>query len=183
MDSENIIKYETSNVPFEGISAARDEAIASLSEPHFALGKIISKYCPEFGSAFDKNSHITAVYPVGSRGVFALGALAELVNSHLAITELPIRHEELAKFATREFLVDNATASVNGCHLIVATPLVASFVMEDLRRHNFAPERIGSVGNKGAASVAFEKDVGQYVASKAKLAKLVTTASTAQPAG
>jgi selenophosphate synthase len=181
MDSENIIKYEQNGVSYEGIAAAKDEAIKSLSEPHFVLGKIVGKYCPDFGTPFDKNAHITAVYPVGPRGVFALGSLAELANSHLAISELPVRNEEMAKFATKEFLVENSTASVNGCHLIVATKDVLNMMAEDLKKHNFAPETIGSVGKKGAAAVAFAKDAGQFVASKAKLARLTSPAEQQQP--
>lgn len=183
MDSENIIKYEQNGVSYEGIAAAKDEAIKSLSEPHFVLGKIVAKYCPDFGTPFDKNAHITAVYPVGPRGVFALGALAELANSHLAISELPVRNEEMAKFATKEFLVENSTASVNGCHLIVGTKDVLNMMAEDLKKHNFAPETIGSVGKKGAAMVAFAKDAGQFVASKAKLARLTSPVQQQQPAG
>lgn len=181
MDSENIIKYEQNNVSFAAISEARDEAVKNLSEPHFALGKIIAKYCPDFGAPFDKNAHITAVQPVGQHGVFALGSLAELANAHLLISELPIRNAEIAKFATKEFLVENATASLNGCHLLVATKDVASLIIEDLKKHNFAPERIGLVAQKGAASVAFTPDVSQFVASKAKLARL-TTSPAQQPA-
>ncbi len=184
MDSENIIKYESNNVSFEGITKARDEVIKSLSEPHFALGKIIAKYCPDFGSAFDKSSHITAVYPVGSKGIFALGLLAELAGSHLMINALPVRHEDIARFATAEFLVDNATASTNGCQLIVATKDVGALVMDDLRKHNFSPEPIGLVSKKGTGTVSFAgtEGVEKYVASKAKLARLFGEVQR-QPAG
>jgi len=181
MDSENIIKYEQNGVPFADITEARDEAVKNLSEPHFVLGKLIAKYCPDFGAPFDKSIHITAVHPVGPRGVFALGLLAELTNSHLLINELPVRNPELAKFATKEFLVENATASMNGCHLIVATREAANLITEDLKKHNFVPERIGIVAKKGAASVAFTQDPSQFVASKAKLARL-TAPSAPQPA-
>jgi hypothetical protein len=182
MDSENIIKYEQNNVSFASISEARDEAVKNLSEPHFALGKIIAKYCPDFGAPFDKNAHITAVQPVGPHGVFALGSLAELANAHLLISELPIRNAEIAEFATKEFLVENATASFNGCHLLVATKDIASLIIEDLKKHNFTPERIGLVAQKGAPSVAFTPDVSQFVASKAKLVRLTTTSPAQQPA-
>jgi selenophosphate synthase len=179
-NSDNIVKYETAGVSFEAISSAREEAIKSLSEPHFVLGKIIAKYCPDFGAPFDKSTHIAAVYPVGARGVFALGGLAESANASLAINEIPVRQEEIAKYATKESLVENSTASVNGCHLIVATKDAANLIAEDLKKHNFAPEVIGSVSKKGAPSVAFAKDAGQYVAAKNKLARL--TAAPAQPA-
>jgi selenophosphate synthase len=182
MDSENIIKFEQAGVPFAGIVEARDEAIKNLSEPHFILGKIIAKYCPDFDAPFDKNAHIAAVHPVGAHGVLALGPLADLANSHILINELPVRNPEIAKFATKEFLVENATASMNGCHLIVATKDVASLIIEDLKKHNFAPERIGFVAKKGASSVALPQEAGQLVASKAKLARL-SGGTNVQPAG
>lgn len=178
MDSENIAKYEQNGgIPFANITQAKDEAVKNLSEPRFALGKIIAKYCPDFGqtttTTYDKQVHITAVYPVGPQGVFALGALAELANLQLRIKELPIRNEEIAKFVTSEFLIENATASLNGCHIIVATKDVANLIMEELRKHNFAPERIGFVEKKGSWSVSFATDISQFVASKVKLARLI----------
>jgi selenophosphate synthase len=173
MDSENIIKFETGGLSFESITKAWEDAVKNLSEPHFALGKIIAKYSPDFGSPYDRNAHVTAVHPVGTRGVLALGSLAELVNAQLAINEIPMKHEELARFATKEYLVENSTASLNGCHLLVATKDVAELLMEELRKHNFAPERIGAVSKKGSASVAFgAKTAADYVAAKSKLERL-----------
>jgi selenophosphate synthase len=177
MDPEGVAKYEqSSGISFANITQAKDEVLKNLSEPHFALGKIIAKYCPDFGTTYDKQMHITAVYPVGPKGVFALGALAELANVQLRIKEenLPIRNEEIAKFVTREFLVENATASLNGCHIIVATRDVANLIMEELRKHNFTPERIGFVERKGSWAVSFAADVSQFVASKVKLVQLMT---------
>ncbi len=144
------------------------------------LGKIIAKYCPDFGAPFDKSTHIAAAHPVGSHGVVALGSLAELANSSLLVNELPVRNPEIARYATKEFLVDNATASLNGCHLIVATKDVANLVMEDLKKHNFAPEKIGFATKKGTPSVTLPQQAGEFVASKAKLARLA--GSPAQPA-
>jgi hypothetical protein len=88
------------------------------------------------------------------------------------IKELPIRNDEIAKFVTREFLIENATASLNGCHIIVASKDVASLIMEELKKHNFAPERVGSVERKGSWSVSFATDISQFVASKVKLEQL-----------
>ena len=177
MDSQNIAKYEQNGgggMQFANITQAKDEALKNLSEPHFALGKIIAKYCPDFETAYDKQTHIAAVYPVGPQGVFALGALAELANVQLMINkELPVRDEEIAKFVTKEFLVENATASLNGCHIIVATKDVSNLITEELSKHNFAPERIGFVEKKGSWSVSFATDVSQFVASKVKLARLM----------
>ncbi|MCI0559928.1 MAG: hypothetical protein MN733_15665, partial [Nitrososphaera sp.] len=103
---------------------------------------------------------------------------------HLLVTELPVKHEEIAKYAAKEFLVENATASVNGCHLIVATSDVSALITEDLRKHNFLPERIGLVSKKGSAYVTFAQEnvAQQYVASKARLASLTAGQIQQQPA-
>jgi hypothetical protein len=183
MNSDNITKYEQNGISFDNITQAKDEAIKNLSEPHFALGKIIAKYCPDFEATFDRQAHITAVYPVGPKGIFALGALAEIANAQLTIKTLPTKNEEIAKFATREFLVEDATASLNGCHLIIATKDVADQIIEDLKKHNFAPESIGFIAKKGSASVEFSTDVDQFVASKGKLARLKTNVSADSSSG
>ena len=175
LESENIPKYEQKGIRFADVTRAKDEALKNLSEPHFALGKIIAKYCPDFGTQYDKQTHITAVYPVGSHGVFALRALAEVAKVQLVINELPLRDEEVGRFVTDEFLIENSTASLNGCHVIVATKDVANLLMEDLRKHNFAPERVGFVEKKGSWSVRFAIDISQYIASKAKIAQLMET--------
>lgn len=175
MEPDNITKYEQKGMQFAEITRAKDEALKNISEPHFALGKIIAKYCPDFGTEYDKQTHITAVYPVGSQGIFALRTLAEVANAQLTINVIPMRDEGIARFVTDEFLIENATASLNGCHVIVATKDVANLIMEDLRKHNFAPESIGFVEKKGSWSVKFVPDISRFVASRAKIARLMET--------
>jgi len=178
MDHNNIAKFEQNSISLDVLSAAKDETIKSLSEPHFSLGKIVSKYCPDFGMEYDKHTHITAVHPVTTDGFFAIGKLAQLTNSHIVTNELPMKYEEIGKFATRELLVENATASSNGCHLIVATKDVASLVVDDLRKHNFEPEIIGFFAKKERPAVTSEIDITQYIASKSKLARLNSLTQT-----
>jgi selenophosphate synthase len=173
MDHNNIPKFEQNNILLSVLSDIKDELIKNLSEPNFSLGKVISKYCPDFNTTFDKYSHITAVHPVTTDGIFAIGKLAELTNSRIVINELPMKYEEIAKYATKEFLVENATASSNDCHLIVATKDVTSSLIDDLRKHGFEPTIIGLITKKeDRPIVVIEKDFKQYIASKAKLARL-----------
>jgi hypothetical protein len=84
-----------------------------------------------------------------------------------------MKHEEIAKYATREFLVDNATASSNGCHLIVAPNDLAISITGDLRKHGFEPAVIGFIAKKESPFISFEKDINQYVASSARINKLI----------
>ena len=173
MDSENIIKYEQNGMSFVKIAESSEAAIKNLSEPHFALGKIISKYSPDFGTSYERDSHISAVYPVGPQGLLATSSLAELVNAKIVLTDIPVIDEEIAAFATKEFLVENSTASLNGCHLIIASSGVIALVTDDLKKHNFAPRVIGTVQKKGSPSLDVDMQLaGKYIASKPKLARL-----------
>jgi len=172
MDPSNIAKFEDNNILLNVLSSSKDEVIKNLSEPHLAFGKVISKYCPDFGTKFDKHAYITAVYPVTADGIFAIGKLAELTNSHIVINEIPMESEEIAKFATKEYLIENATASSNGCHLIVASKEISSTIIADLQKYSYKPTVIGFISKKGWPSVSIEKDISQYVASKSKLSRL-----------
>jgi len=144
----------------------KDEIIKSLTQPRFSLGKIISKFCAGFGKEFDTNANIVGVYPVGSDGILALLNLAKISNAHIIVNELPIIHEELAKFATDEFLVSNSTASTNGCHLIISSEELAPIIMEDLKKHNFEPQIIGFVNDKEKPMVTINNNINKYVAAK-----------------
>jgi selenophosphate synthase len=144
----------------------KDEIIKSLTQPRFSLGKIISKYCADFGKEFDTNANIVGVYPVGSDGILALLNLARISNAHIRINELPIIHEELARFATDEFLVSNSTASTNGCHLIISSEELAPLILEDLKKHNFEPQIIGFINDKEKPMVTISNNINRYVAAK-----------------
>ncbi len=171
-DPDNIEKIEQNQISLNVLSSAKDKLIKTLTEPNFSIGKIISRYCPDFGAIFDKYAHITAVYPITTDGIFAIQKLAELTNSYIVINDLPIKHEEIAKYVTREFLVDNATASSNGCHLIVAPNDLAKSITGDLKKHGFEPAVIGFIAKKERPFISFEKDIRQYVASRARIDKL-----------
>jgi selenophosphate synthase len=167
--SINVLKQIDSNVVLNmefADEAVKGEIIKSLSQPRFSLGKIISKYCPEFGNSFETGSHIISVFPVTTDGVIALLNLSEVSQVQMVIDEIPMKHEDMAIFATNEYLVSNATASTNGCHLIVSSDSVAELILEDLRKHNFRPTKIGRITAKGTPSVRIGRNISKYVAAK-----------------
>jgi selenophosphate synthase len=172
MDEETISKFENNNISLDFLTAAKDEVLKSLSEPRFSLGKVISKYCPDFGTPYDKHTHIAAVYPVMTDGIFAVAKFARLLNAQIVINNLPMKFDEIARFATKELLVENATAASIGCHMIVAKKDVANLIMEDLRKYTFEPSVIGFVAKKEGPGLIIEADIDKYVSSKAKPTKL-----------
>jgi selenophosphate synthase len=169
---ESISKLESNNISLDFLTEAKDEVLKSLSEPRFSLGKVISKYCPEFGTPYEKHTHIAAVYPVMTDGIFAVAKFARLVNARIVINNLPMKYDEIARFATKELLVENATAASTGCHMIIATKNVVDLIMEDLQKHNFEPSVIGFIGKKESPGLTIDADIDKYVVSKARLAKL-----------
>jgi selenophosphate synthase len=172
MDEGRVSMFENNNISLDSLITAKNEVLKSISEPHFSLGKVISKYCPDFGTPYDKNNHITAVYPIMTDGIFAVAKFARLLNAQIVINNLPMKFDEISRFATKELLVENATAASIGCHMIVATKDVANLIIEDLRKHNFEPSVIGFIAKKGGPGLTIEADIGKYVSSKTKLAKL-----------
>ena len=147
-------------------SSIKNEIIKSLTQPRFSLGKIISKYCADFGKEVDAKENIISVYPVGSEGILALVNLSRMSKAHFKVNEVPIKHEEMARFATDEFLVSNSTAAMNGCHLIVTSEDLAPLVLEELKKHNFNPQIIGFVNDKERPMVTINNNINKFVAAK-----------------
>lgn len=172
IDEKIISTLETKGVTNQDLVSAKDECMKNLSEPHFSLGKIISKYCPNFGESLQKNDNLIAVHPLGSDGILGLWKLARISNCHLVVNDVPMMFEEIARLASSEALVTNPTAAMNGCHTIVATKDVSNIVLDELRRHNCRATVIGFVARKGEPNVTFESNVKEHFAANIGLSIL-----------
>ena len=150
----------------QDLKSAKDECMKNLCEPHFSLGRIISKYCPGFGTPLQMNENIIAVYPLGSDGILGLWKLAHASNCHLEINDIPMMFEEIARLASSEALVMNPTAAMNGCHAIIATKDISNIILDELRRHNFKATVIGFVAKRGDRNVTFGNSVKDHFAAK-----------------
>src|SRR5215831_18911905 len=162
-------RLDKTDIKISDLNTARDQTLKSLGEPKFSLGKVISKYCPDFGMSFDKSEHIMAVYPVSSEGILAMKTLSELTNSEIIIDDIPILNDEIAKFVTSENLISNSTIPANGCHLIIASPNISNLIMDDLRKHNYEPFIIGHIANRERPSVKYNTNVDTFMMSNFKL--------------
>ena len=172
MDEEYASRIENDNISLDFLTSAKNEVLKSLSEPRFSLGKVISKYCPDFGTQYDKHTHIAAVYPIMTDGILAIAKFARLAGVQLTINNLPMKYDEIARFAAKDLMVENATSASAGCHMIVATENVANLIAEDLRKHTFEPSVIGFVAKKETPGLKIEADIDKYVPSKTKLTQL-----------
>jgi hypothetical protein len=172
IDEKIISTLETKGVNKQDLVSAKDECMKNLSEPHFSLGKIISKYCPNFGESLQNNDNIIAVHPLGSDGILGLWKLARVSNCHLVVNDIPMMFEEIARLASSEALVANPTAAMNGCHTIVATKDITNTVLDELRKHNFRATVIGFVTRKGEPNVTFGNNVKEHFAANIGLSIL-----------
>lgn len=172
MDEEYASRIENDNISLDFLTSAKNEVLKSLSEPRFSLGKVISKYCPDFGTQYNKHTHIAAVYPIMTDGILAIAKFARLAGVQLTINNLPMKYDEIARFAAKDLMVENATSASAGCHMIVATENVAKLIAEDLRKHTFEPSVIGFVAKKETPGLKIEADIDKYVPSKIKLTQL-----------
>ena len=172
IDEKIISTLEPKGVNKQDLVSAKDECMKNLSEPHFSLGKIISKYCPNFGESLEKNDNIIAVHPLGSDGILGLWKLARVSNCHLVVNDIPMMFEEIARLASSEALVANPTAAMNGCHTIVATKDITNTVLDELRKHNFRATVIGFVTRKGEPNVTFGNNVKEHFAANIGLSIL-----------
>jgi selenophosphate synthase len=162
-------RLDKTDIKISDLNTARDQTLKSLGEPKFSLGRVISKYCPDFGMSFDNSEHIMAVYPVSSEGILAVKTLSQLTKSEIMIDDIPILNNEIAKFVTSENLISNSTIPANGCHLIIASPNISNLIMDDLRKHNYEPFIIGHVANRESPSVKYNTNIDTFMMSNFKL--------------
>ncbi|MGA7369822.1 MAG: hypothetical protein WBX01_11880 [Nitrososphaeraceae archaeon] len=166
IDQKIISTLENKGINNQNLVSAKDECMRNLCEPHFSLGKIVSKYCPGFGVPLQKDENLIAVHPLASDGILGLWNLARISNCHIVINDIPMMFEEIARLASSEALVMNPTAAVNGCHTIVASKDISNLILDELRRHNFRAMIIGFIAKKGERNVVFGNNIRDHLAAK-----------------
>lgn len=170
IDDQNISILEKNGIEYNDLCQLNDKVFNKMNEPKFSFGKIISKYCPKYGNNFSKTSNIYAVFPVMESGIYAMKELAEYTNSEIIINKIPIKYEELRRFAINEFIVENTTSSINGCHFIIAHKDVTNLILEDLKKINLEPQIIGKIGKRGEPKITLvNENINNYTLSKNKL--------------
>ncbi len=173
MNNNNIEVFEKNGIEYSLIESEKERIFKNLSRIKFSLGKVISKYCPDFGSKFDTSSNIMAVHPIKNRGIFALKDFAEISNCELIINKLPIKFDNISKFLVKEFLIENGTSSDNKCNLIISRRDVTDLIIEDLMKIGFEPEIIGQIGKKNNTSnLIIKENVNQFIATRNKTSNL-----------
>ncbi|MGE5782537.1 MAG: hypothetical protein ACM31J_06720 [Nitrososphaerales archaeon] len=182
INEENISLFEKNGVSYETLKHTKDMIFKNLVHPRFELGKIINKYCPDFGEKYDKSQHITAVFPILTKGLLAIKLLSRYTDSEITIQKIPVKYHDIACYAVKEYFLQNPTSSVNGCHAIIASRELTDSIIQDLKKINLEPEVIGSIGRKGKAFLDI-RDINfdKYFLPRSKMYKKLRSFRPKQP--
>ena len=143
-----------------------------MNQPNLKVAEIINKYLPEFGSSFDINEHVLATGDLSGPGIMIFKEHANNAGVDISLDNLPLRYPEFVKYATENFLMDNATAGTNGAVAVIASPNIISNISSELKSTGYDPRVIGTILGKGNGTVKISKDVNDMIASDILLNQL-----------
>jgi len=156
-------------IDIERLLDIKNSIIEWMSRPNIHVAKTIEKRLPQINEDFDPSKHVAATTDVTGPGMYVIKELAELTRSSIRIDRIPLISPELSEFATRNYIIPNATSDTNGAIVIVASPRVIDEIEEELRDRGEEPIRIGRVVSKGEARVMVPSIVRKYISAKAYL--------------
>jgi selenophosphate synthase len=137
------------------LNQLKELAIKNLTEPKSSLGKIISKFLPDFENEFDLQSHILVTYPISKNGISSLYEISKLINSELIINDIPLIDKDIANFVSKEYLISNPTASTPNTNIIMVSKELSSTVIDELNKNKFNSKVIGKIGKMGTPRITF----------------------------
>jgi selenophosphate synthase len=137
------------------LNQLKELAIKNLTEPKSSLGKIISKFLPDFENEFDFQSHILVTYPISKNGISSLYEISKLINSELIINDIPLIDKDIANFVSKEYLISNPTASTPNTNIILVSKELSSTVIDELNKNKFNSKVIGKIGKMGTPRITF----------------------------
>ncbi|MBA3749643.1 MAG: hypothetical protein H0X03_01870 [Nitrosopumilus sp.] len=133
----------------------KDLAIKNLTEPKASLGKLVTKFLPDFETEFDFQSHILSTHPISKNGISSLYEISKLTNSELIIDDIPLIDSDVINFVSKEFLISNPTASTPNTNTILVSKELSSTIIDELNKNKFNPRVIGKIGKRGKRGIIF----------------------------
>ncbi|MEM2301973.1 MAG: SelD-related putative sulfur metabolism protein [Sulfolobales archaeon] len=158
-----------SGIDVEKLLEIKNRIIDAMARPNIEVARIIEKRLPHLDEDYDPERHIAATTDVTGPGIYVIKELAELSKTSIRIEKIPLLSPELSEFATRNYIIPNATAGTNGAIVIIAKPRVIDEIEGELREKGEEPIRIGRVIAKGETRVAAPSTLKKYIAAKAYL--------------
>jgi selenophosphate synthase len=170
LDKEIAEEFERqTGISVEELLEIKSRIIKTIAEPNVEVAKAIESRLPDLGEDFNPREHIAVTTDVTGPGIYVVKEIAELSNTAIRLTDIPLLEPRISEFATRNFIIPNATAGTNGAIVVVARPEVIEGLEEDLRRRGLQPTVIGYVEGKGAPLVRAPSRLKRYIAAKSYL--------------
>ncbi|HIC84378.1 MAG TPA: selenide, water dikinase [Nitrososphaerales archaeon] len=163
---------EKTGYTLKDVENAKNSVISTMNEPNLKVAEIINKYLPEFGNSFDINEHVLVTGDLSGPGIMIFKEHADNAQVDISLDNLPLRYPEFVKYATENFLMDNATAGTNGAVAVIASPNIIVNISSDLKSAGYDPHIIGTVLGKGNGTVNISKDVNDMITSDILLNQL-----------
>jgi selenophosphate synthase len=170
LDKEIAEEFEKqTGISVDDLLEIKSKFLETMAKSNIEVAKVIESRLPELGEDFNPREHIAVTTDVTGPGVYVVKELAELSNTAIRLTDIPLLEPRISEFATRNFIIPNATAGTNGAIVIVARPEVLEGLEEDLRKVGLQPTIIGYIESMGSPVVRAPLKLKRYVASKSYL--------------
>jgi len=150
----------------EEVEASKKELIETMKVPNLKIGQIIGRYCPDYGKPFSASEHIADTIDVSGPGIYVFKEVADNGAVEIMLDRIPLSYEQCARFVTRNYLMDNATAGTNGAIAIIASPEVTTDVKAALQREGYNGEVIGRVIGRGTGKVSVGPEIENMISSQ-----------------
>ncbi|MBI4257572.1 MAG: SelD-related putative sulfur metabolism protein, partial [Thaumarchaeota archaeon] len=168
-DSDYVEKLKEYGLTLEELEDAKNKVVETMKTPNLEIARSISRHCPDYGEKFDANEHITDTVDVSGPGIYVFKEIAEAGKVDISLDRVPLGYEKPVLFATRNYLMDNATAGTNGAIAIIASQGVLEEVESDLRKSGYQPEIIGNIVGRGEGRLFVRPEVEGMISSKSLL--------------
>ncbi|MEW9491842.1 MAG: SelD-related putative sulfur metabolism protein [Candidatus Aramenus sulfurataquae] len=163
---EVLEEMEKRGIKLSRVEKVKREVISLMRVPNLGPAKVIYNHLPEFGKAFSQEDHIKMTTDVTGPGIFVVKEFAEKAKVDVHLEEIPVFDEDIAEFATENFIIPNSTAGTNGAILVFCSKKIADQVMDELREVGGEPMIIGKVTGKGEGAVTVNKKVEKLIHRK-----------------
>lgn len=156
-------------IGIEKLLEIKEEIINRMTRLNIEVAKSIEKRLPHLDEDFDPEMHVAATTDITGPGIYVIKELAELSRASIKIDRIPLLSPELSEFATKNYIIPNATSGTNGATVIIASKRVIDDIEAELREKGEDPVRIGRVVSKGEVRVLAPSTIKKYISAKAYL--------------
>ena len=171
IDETVIHELEEVGITLEVLEKLKEDAVTKISTPNIQAAEVIYKYLPVTEEEFKTNEHIIATTDVTGPGIFVIRELAELMSAKIKLWDIPVLYPELSVYATKNYIIPNATAGTNGSFIVVVPDEVVDDFTNDLKSKGLQPVVFGEIMDIGEPEVTVPSTIKKYVADVKILSK------------